>query len=64
VNVLRRDATFDTVVVLGDEEARSLLLGMSPPGFVKPLAHTPRHQRCGAYWCPPRGLERGRVASR
>jgi diguanylate cyclase (GGDEF)-like protein len=52
VNLRRGDDSFETVVVLGDEEARSLLLGqVSPWESWEPLL-APRHQRCGAYWLP------------
>ena len=46
------DDTFETVVVLGDEQARSILLGrVSHWDAWAPLL-APRHLRCGAYWLP------------
>jgi hypothetical protein len=52
VNLRRPDDSFETVVVLGDEQARSILLGrVSHWDAWAPLL-APRHLRCGAYWLP------------
>jgi GAF domain-containing protein len=52
VNLRRADDAFETVVVLGDEEARSLLLGQVTTWDSWAPLLAPRHQRCGAYWLP------------
>ncbi len=52
VNLRREDDSFETVVVLGDEEARSLLLGQVSTWESWEALMAPRHQRCGAYWLP------------
>jgi hypothetical protein len=52
VNLRREDDSFETVVVLGDEEARSLLLGQVSTWESWQALLAPRHQRCGAYWLP------------
>ena len=52
VNLRRRDDSFETVVVLGDEEARSMLLGQVSTWESWEQLLAPRHQRCGAYWLP------------
>ncbi len=49
VNVRRGDDMFETVVVIGDDEAR--LGQVSTWESWEPLL-APRHQRCGAYWLP------------
>jgi hypothetical protein len=53
VNVRRFDDTFETVVVIGDDEAR--LGQVSTWESWEPLL-APHYQRCGAYWLPDDAL--------
>jgi GAF domain-containing protein len=52
VNLRHPDDTFETVVVLGDEEARTVLLGQVTRWDSWAPLLAARHQRRGAYWLP------------
>jgi diguanylate cyclase (GGDEF)-like protein len=52
VNLRRPDDEFETVVVLGDEEASAVLLGQVTGWDSWAPLLADRHQRCGAYWLP------------
>ncbi len=51
VNLIEADEV-EAVVVLGDEDARTLLLGTRAPWSRWAPMLDARHERCGAYWLP------------